>query len=80
METHYTHREDFTNGLSVTTTDKLPIKSASVGVRRHLEAGGWGTPYLDAHATLLRCSDELNLLSEQALPQTWPPSTPLPST
>lgn len=34
----------------------------------HLEAGGWGTLYLDAHATLLRFSDELNLLSEQALP------------
>ena len=40
METRYTHREDFTNGLSVTTTDKLTIKSASVGVRCHLEAGG----------------------------------------
>ena len=78
METRYTHREDFTNGLSVTTTDKLMIKSASVGVRRHLEAGGWGTPYLDAHATLLRFSDELNLLSEQALPADLATINPTP--
>jgi len=65
LASDYTHNEDFTNGLSISTTDDLKLNMIQVGFNRYY----WQDRKIDffagVHFSYVMYSKKLNLFSEQ---------------